>query len=276
VPSIEVPATEWGWRSLLAAVGCRNFLLPSQCFYFHHDMPANPAYRRGKMIKLRNLSGRVAPGLWLAATLAVLGMLGLPRTVSAQSGPSGESIVPQGAVESAIDGQTGSLVFQMVPAKAPNPTHTNGAAQTRLYFVMYPLNSSVPANSLNCQPDNCDHLNVLPFANTDYGALPGSNLACQDFNQGQACSEVEGHDHLRAGSPPLGQSTSIWSAYLVVFTDQGFNDGAINHRITTLGQLYSRICSGDVTVLPTPLTVTLTRVPQKLYQLGTPLEVNYP
>jgi hypothetical protein len=215
-------------------------------------------------------------GLWTALALAFFMVLAVPSQASAQGGISGERIVHQGAAESALNGQTGDTVFQMVPAHAPLPTHTNEAAQTRLYFVMYPLSSDVPANSLNCQPDNCDHLNVLPFQNANYDPLPGSSAACTDFNQGNPCSQVKGHDHLRAGSPPRGESTSNWSEYLVVFTADGIDDGAYNHRITTLDQLYSLESSGDVTVIGPVGTVTLTPVPQRLYQMGTPLEVNYP
>jgi hypothetical protein len=223
-----------------------------------------------------NLPVRTALGLWTTLALAFFTMLAVPRQASAQGGTSGERIVPQGAAESALNGQTGNLVFQVVPAHAPLPTQTNGAAQTRLYFVMYPLSSDVPANSLNCQPDNCDHLNVLPFTNANYDPLPGSSAACTDFNQGSPCSQVKGHDHLRAGSPPRGESTSNWSEYLVVFTADGIDDGAYNHRITTLNQLYSLESSGDVTVIGPVGTVTLAPATQQLYQLGTPLEVTYP
>ena len=228
------------------------------------------------MINHKKSSYRIVFGLWTALALAFLTVLAVPSQASAQGGTSGERIVHQGAAESALNGQTGNTVFQMVPAHAPLPTHTNEAAQTRLYFVMYPLSSDVPANSLNCQPDNCDHLNVLPFPNANYDPLPGSNTACMDFNQGQPCSQVKGHDHLRAGSPPRGESSSIWSEWIVTFTDKGIKDGAYNNRITTLNQLYSLKTCGDVTWVGPVGSVTLTPVPKRLYQMGTPLEVNYP
>lgn len=224
----------------------------------------------------RNLHDSITFGLCMSLVAAFASLLVGPQRASAQGWPSGETIVQAGAAESAIDGRTGNLVYQMLPAKAQSPAHANKAAQTPLYFVMYPLNSNVPANTLNCQPTNCDHLNVLPFADADYGTLPASSAACQDFNNGQACSEVEGHDHLRGGRPPAGASTSNWIAYLVVFTTKGFNDGAINTRITTVGQLYSLVASEDVTVLPTGLTVHLNLVSQRVYQSGTPLKVTYP
>ena len=224
----------------------------------------------------RNLPDWIARGLWMAAVVAFASLWVGPKPASAQEWPSGETLVPAGAAEAAINGQTGRLVFQMLPAKSASPANANETAQTPLYFVFYPLNSAVPANNLNCQPSNCDHLNVLPFADDDYGALSAGSTACTDFNGGQACSEVEGHDHLRGGVPPAGASTSNWIAYLVVFTSKGFSDGAINHRITTLGQLDSLETSEDVEVLPTGLTVPLTPASQQLYQSGTPYQVTYP
>jgi hypothetical protein len=221
-------------------------------------------------------SSHAIRGFWMLAAVILAALVASPSGFAADNWPSGTMVVPQGGVEPGIDGQTGELIYQLEPANAPFPTKTNESAQAPIYFPLYPLNSAVPANELNCQPTNCDHLSVLPFADANYGSLAGNALACQDFNGGNPCSEVEGHDHLRGVSSRSNHSTSHWAVYLVVFTTQGFQDGAIDNRITTISQLYSLVTSGDVVILPTGLTVTLSKVSAESYKLGTPYQVTYP
>jgi hypothetical protein len=225
-------------------------------------------------MKHRNLISRFRFTLWLVVA-AVGCVLSGPSLVSA-SGPTGQMDVPQGTVEPALDGQAGTLIFQMHPHQSPLPTHSNSAAQTPIYISMYPLSSGIAAEDLNCQPTNCDHLNVLPFPDPNYGALSGSNLACQDFNGGNPCSLVKGHDHLHGVSPSTGQASAMWQVHLVVFTEQGFENGAIDNRITTFSELLERAADGDVLIIPTPLSVTLSVVPERIYELGTPLSVTFP
>ena len=85
-------------------------------------------------------------------------------------------------MEPAIDYSDGSTVYLLTPDKAPFPSRANPIATAPLYLPLYPLNSTVPAAGLNCQPNNCDHVNVLPFPNPDYGSLPGNDVRCADFN----------------------------------------------------------------------------------------------
>jgi hypothetical protein len=55
-------------------------------------------------------------------------------------------------------------------------------ATAPLYLPLYPFSSTVVADDLNCQPTNCDHVNVLPFPSAAYDARPGTDPACVDFN----------------------------------------------------------------------------------------------
>ena len=113
-------------------------------------------------------------------------------------------------MEPAIDYSDGSTVYLLTPDKAPFPSKANPIATASLYLPLYPLNSTVPAARLNCQPNNCDHVNVLPFPNPDYGSLPGNDVRCADFNGGNPCSAVKGHDHLVGVASTQGDFNVAW------------------------------------------------------------------
>jgi hypothetical protein len=114
------------------------------------------------------------------------------------------------------------------------------------------LNSTVSASELNCQPSNCDHADVLPFPNPDYGARPGTDQACVDFNSGNPCSLVKGHDHLVGVASTRDDFNVAWSVKLLVFAHKAFGDGAINTRIATITQIEALKASGDLIQLETP------------------------
>lgn len=190
---------------------------------------------------------------------------------------SGQSTTRNGFVQVALDGETGKTVFILTPNKAPAPTYTNYIAQAPIYLVVYPTTSTIPADHLDCTVTNCNGLNVLPFANSDYGALSATDSACVDFNAGKACSEVEGHDHI-VGTPFTGGDFNVaWRKVLVVFTHAGFLDGAINTRITSVNQLDGLIAAGDVTTMNVPASsFNCSLVPETVYSLGSPVTVAYP
>lgn len=133
---------------------------------------------------------------------------------------SGQHAFGQATVEPAVDSATGNEIFLLTPDKAPLPTKAAPRAQAPMYLVLYPEASTLDANTLNCQPDNCDHVQTFGYP-------------------------LKGHDHL-VGVPHTGDFNVAWSVVLIAFTQQGFTDGAINNRILTLDQLNQALTAGDV------------------------------
>lgn len=211
---------------------------------------------------------------FLAAVLVVAATC-LYVTGQAIASESGQRNFAQVSVEPAVDSFNGSAVYLLTPIKSPFPSKANTVATAPLYLPLYPLSSTVPASDLNCQPTNCDHANVLPFHFAGYDALPGTAPACVDFNGGQDCALVKGHDHL-VGVPPTGDFNVAWHVMLVVFTTKAFGDGAINTRITTLDQLNNLKTSGDVIVLDTPVTFNCSITSEQTYERGTPVVIPFP
>jgi hypothetical protein len=107
---------------------------------------------------------------------------------------------------------------------------------------MYPATSTINPATLNCQPHNCDHLNVLPFPAPGY---PNGGTTCTQFGfPERACSLVLGHDHL-IGVPPTGDFNVAWHVILVVFTPKGVAYHAIDNRVMTLVELATLVANGD-------------------------------
>jgi hypothetical protein len=210
-------------------------------------------------------------GFIIAALAAFLGLPG-----KALAFDSGQRTFGQASVEPSIDDSTGGAVYLLTPTKAPDPTNNNPKADAPLYLVVYPLSSAIPASELNCQPTNCDHVNVLPFPNSDYGALSATDKACVDFNSGSACSSVKGHDHLVGIASTGGDFNVAWHVKLVFFTHDGFTSGKTNTRITTLSQLQALVNNGDVVIADTPITFHCSRTSEATYDKGTPVVIPYP
>jgi hypothetical protein len=125
-------------------------------------------------------------------------------------------------------------------------------------------------------PTNCDHVNVLPFPNADYGVQAGSSQACSDFNSGNPCSLVKGHDHLVGVAHTHGDFNVAWTVKLLVFTHKAFTDGAINTRITTIAQIESLKASGHLIQLDTPVTFNCSITSESTYEHGTPIFIPFP
>jgi hypothetical protein len=196
--------------------------------------------------------------------------------VSTTFAQSGEVKLGNSTIESAFDDTTGNPVFYLETSKSPMPVKANASALAPLYAVVYPINSSISDADMNCQPTNCDHLEVLPFPDPDYGQLNGSDPACQAFNGGQPCSRVKGHDHLIGIASTGGDFNVPWQVKLVIFNSKAFADGAINTAVTTLSQLQSLVNTGDVFIIDTPITFDCAVVSGQTYDRGTPLVVQYP
>ena len=181
---------------------------------------------------------------------------------------SGQRAFGQSTVEPAINYADGSTVYLLTPDKAPFPAKANAAAVAPLYLPAYPSTSTIDPSILNCQPNNCDHVNVLPFAAPGY---PNGGNTCLTFGlpAGQ-CSLLIGHDHL-VGIPPTGDYNVAWAVVLVVFTPQAFQDGAINNRILTLQQIEDAIAAGDAFTVETPIVFNCQMVSPTVYSKATPL-----
>jgi hypothetical protein len=197
-------------------------------------------------------------------------------TSQAYAADSGQRVYAQQSVEPATDNVTGGTVYIKTPIKAPFPSNANPRATAPLYLVLYPLTSTVPAYSLNCQPNNCDHVNVLPFASTDYGALLGTDKRCMDFNGGNPCSPVEGHDHLIGVANTGGDFNVAWHVELVVFTHSAFLNKKINNRVTTVEQINALVASKDAIIIDTPVTFNCSITSERTYELGTPVVIPFP
>src|SRR2546426_5229918 len=106
--------------------------------------------------------------------VAFLTSLALTYAVDAGA-QSGQRAFGQSTVEPAINDADGSTVFLLTPDKVPFPSQSNPRAAAPMYIPMYPVGSTIHPTALNCQPNNCDHLNVLPFAAPGY---PNGGTTC--------------------------------------------------------------------------------------------------
>lgn len=218
-------------------------------------------------------------GSWFGAALLMGAAAFLcAGTMHAQSSmpQSGQVTLGNSTIEPAFDDTTGGVTYLLTPKGAPFPAKANAAAVAPLYLVVYPLDSSVDASTLNCQPTNCDHVNVLPFPDPDYGAMPGDSTVCTDFNGGAPCSIVKGHDHLVGIANTAGDWNVAWAVKLVFFTHPAFTDGTINHRVTTLAQIQALQKAGEVVIADTPIVFNCSKVSGKTYDLGIPTVINFP
>jgi hypothetical protein len=163
---------------------------------------------------------------------------------------SGQRAFGQVTVEPAIDDATGNEIFLLTPNNVPLPSHAAQRAQAPLYLVLYPALSTIDANTLNCQPVNCDHVQAFAYP-------------------------LKGHDHL-VGMPHTGDFNVAWYVVLVAFTPQGFEDGAINNRILTLDQLNGALTNGDVTFIGPVTSFNCSITSAATYLKGTPLTFTVP
>lgn len=202
----------------------------------------------------------------VAATLLVaLGLVGYAADARAQSG---QTALGQSTTEPAIDDATGNTVFLHTPDKVPFPSNSNPRASAPLYITAYPSNSTIDRGSLNCQPSNCDHVNVLPFPAPGY---PNGGATCVKYGlPAGACGLMAGHDHL-IGVPHTGDFNVAWHVILVVFTPKGFATGAINRRMLTLQDIASAVVNHEAFEVSTDITFNCSIVSSVVYYNGMPL-----
>ena len=181
---------------------------------------------------------------------------------------SGETGFGRAVVEPALDYATGNTIFLLTPSKAPLPAKANAAAVAPLYLVAYPAGSTLSPTLLNCQPHNCDHVNVLPFPAPGY---PNGGASCTDWGlPANRCALLIGHDHL-VGMPHTGDFNVAWSVILVVFTPKGIEAGLANTRVTTLNQMSNLVTHGDAFFQSTPIVFNCSITSSATYYRGTPL-----
>ena len=186
-------------------------------------------------------------------TIVLLGALlvGLATSSNAQlPWYSGQRAFGQVTIEPAIDDATGNEIFLLTPDNVPIPSHAAQRAQAPLYLVLYPTASTIDANTLNCQPVNCDHVQTFAYP-------------------------LKGHDHL-VGVPHTGDFNVAWDVVLVAFTPQGFADGAINNRILILDQLNAALAAGDVITIGPVTSFNCSITSPATYLKGTPLTFAVP
>jgi len=171
----------------------------------------------------------------------------LDQAPAAASTPwfSGQRAFGQVTVEPAVDLATGTEVFLLTPNNAPLPVNAAARAHAPLYLPLYPTASTIPADSLNCTPTNCDHVQTFGYP-------------------------LKGHDHL-IGVPPTGDFNVAWDVILVAFTPKGFGDGAINTRILTETQLDAAVANGDAFEIGPVVSFNCSITSITTYLKGTPL-----
>ncbi|HEU5350932.1 MAG TPA: hypothetical protein VFU55_05005 [Terracidiphilus sp.] len=217
------------------------------------------------------------PHTFCAAALFAAAMLLCSNTAFAQSG---EVLQGNSTIGPVFDSATGNTVYVRQTLGAPMPVNSSVNSMVPVYVVVYPLQSTIPADSLQCLPTNCDHLNVLPFPDPDYGLASGD--VCQKWNAGAPCSLVKGHVHLFGFASDGGDFKVPHFVKLVIFTSKAFGecttnaDCAINTMVSTQAEIQALVASGDVVVLDTPITVNLSVVPERTYELGTPTVIAFP
>jgi hypothetical protein len=198
------------------------------------------------------------------ALLVTFSILGCATGVFAQSG---QTAFGQVVVEPSIDYASGNTIFLLTPNKSPLPSKSNPQAWAPMYIVMYPGNSTIDPGMLNCQPSNCDHLNVLPFPAPAY---PNGGTTCVKYGfPASQCGLVAGHDHL-VGVPHTGDFNVAWQVILVVFTPKAVTDGAINRRMLTFQDIADAVTSGDAFEADTAITFNCSIVPATVYYNGVP------
>jgi hypothetical protein len=187
------------------------------------------------------------------ASFRTLAMLSAVGAVIASAMPasattdwySGQRHFGQVTVEPAIDDSTGNQIFLLTPDNVPTPSQAAERSHAPLYLPLYPTNSTIPANSLNCQPTNCDHSQTFSYP-------------------------VKGHDHLVGMASTKGDFNVAWDVVVVGFTQKGFADGAIHNRILTLTQLNNALASGDVFAVNTGFSFNCSITAEATYLNGTP------
>lgn len=183
----------------------------------------------------------------------IAGIAGTSSTASAQTTwYTGMRAFGQVTVEPAINDANGEQIFLLTPNKAPFPSKAPEKAQSPLYLVAYPTNSTI-TDAFNCTPTTCDHAQRVPLPWYPSGGL------------------LKGHDHL-VGLPQTGGDWNVaWDVELDAFTQQGFADGAINHRILTLDELNDAKRRGDIQALDIGVVFNCSSTNIATYLRGTPL-----
>ncbi len=163
---------------------------------------------------------------------------------------SGQRAFGQATVEPAVDLATGDEIFLLTPNNTPMPVNAAQRAHAPLFLVLYPEASTIDADTLNCQPTNCDHAQTFAYP-------------------------LKGHDHL-VGVPHTGDFNVAWDVILVAFTSKGFGDGAINNRILTLDELNAALAAGDVTKIGPVTNFHCSITSPRIYLKATPLTFTVP
>jgi len=199
-----------------------------------------------------------------AAAVAILTIVAFAVAAASASAFSGQVFFAQASVEPAVNDADGSTVYLLTPNNAPFPSNANPVATAPLYLPMYPLSSTVTAAGLNCQPTNCDHVNVVPppLAAALGPVYPSGTISTPfgSFTGGL----YKGHDHL-VGVAPTGDFNVAWHVILVAFTPKALFDGAANTRIMTLAQLGADVANNDVIEVSTPVTFNCSIVNERVY-----------
>ena len=165
---------------------------------------------------------------------------------------TGQRAFGQVTVEPAVNDANGEQIFLLTPNKAPFPSKAPEKAQSPLYLVAYPTNSTI-TDAFNCTPTTCDHAQRVPAP-----WYPSNGL-------------LKGHDHLVGLPNTHGDWNVAWDVEVDIFTPKGFSDGAINHRILTLDALNKAKADGDIQPIDIGIVFNCSSTNIVTYLKGTPL-----
>lgn len=175
-------------------------------------------------------------------------------------------------VEPAVDDANGSTIFLLTPSHVPGvpfPSISNPVAAAPMYLPVYPATSTIDPSTLDCQPTNCDHVNVLPFPAPGY---PNGGQTCVQYGfPAGGCALLLGHDHLVGVASTGGDFNVAWNVILIVFTPKGITDGASNRRAMTLSDVQALEANGEAFPAQSGITFNCSITSISTYLKGTPI-----
>jgi hypothetical protein len=212
----------------------------------------------------RGRGGRKARTLARLSLLVAAASVVLPAVpAGADSSPSGQRFLGQSVLEPVYnDEQAGEIGYIMQPLNVSQPVHASMVAWAPFYVVVYPVGSTVPATTLQCQHlpvDNCP---------TNGPRIAAFAVANEPFVYGAG---VAGRDHLMdfPGGPDFNVN---WDPIIVLFTPQGVADGAINEHVLTDAEISKLVSNGDAKMFDRGMTSAFAcaLVSAMVYNMATP------
>lgn len=203
---------------------------------------------------------RISP--LIAAVALVAAVMVVPAAAGA-TGPTGEVMVGNSAIEPAYNADTGAFLYLSTPIKSPFPTHTSSNAVSPLYLPIYPPGTSYGVH-FNCEgvPGNCpDHDFDVAAVATGHAPFDPGEPGVYGTNP----FAIPGHDHIV--DPPGGADFNVaWEVIEVLFT----NSAHVTH-LTTEAAIDNAVAHGYAREVDLGFAFHCAVVSSAVYAHGTPL-----